>query len=267
MPTILALSSTVAVGHVGLAAITPAASLAGGTVWGLPTITLSNHPGFPVFAGARTDPDDLRRMIDAIAEGGWLGKATALLTGYLPSADHVAVAAELVERMRKVSPATEIICDPILGDDPKGIYIDPAAADAIRDRLVPLADCILPNRFELEWLSGISVRDPQTAAEAAKKLARPQVIAKSIPDGPDHLANVEVVSDRARYTRHRRLANVPNGTGDVFSALIASGWDLPHTAAALDRLADLSTGLDHLRIVEAADQWRSAPPLRSEPVA
>ena len=267
MPTILALSSTVAVGHVGLAAITPAASLAGATVWGLPTITMSNHPGFPVFAGARTDPGDLRRMIDAIAEGGWLGKATALLTGYLPSADHVAVAAELVERMRKVSPATEIICDPILGDDPKGVYIDPAAADAIRDRLVPLADCILPNRFELEWLSGISVRDPQTAAEAAKKLARPQVIAKSIPDGPDHLANVEVVSDRARYTRHRRLANVPNGTGDVFSALIAAGWDLPHAAAALDRLADLSTGLDHLRIVETAGQWCRAAPLKPEPVA
>ena len=267
MPTILALSSTVAVGHVGLAAITPAASLAGSTVWGLPTIVLSNHPGFPAFAGTRIDPDELRRMIEAIDEGGWLAKVTVLLTAYLPSVDHVAVAVELVERMRIVSPRTEIICDPILGDDPKGMYIDPAAAAAIRDRLVPLADCILPNRFELEWLSGSPVNNPLTAARAAGTLGRPQVIAKSVPDGPGHLANVEVISDRATSIRHRRLPDVPNGTGDVFSALTASGWNLAHATAALDRLADLSIGLDHLRIVETADQWRAAPPLKPEPVA
>ena len=51
-------------------------------------------------------------------------------------------------------------------------YLVIESADLLRhvaDRLVPLADCILPNRFELEWLSGISVQDPRTADEAAQR--------------------------------------------------------------------------------------------------
>ena len=267
MSTILALSSTVTVGHVGLAAITPAANLAGATVWGLPTIVLSNHPGFQTAAGTRIEPDTLRRMIDAIAAGGWFRDIDTLLTGYLPSADHAAVAVELVERLRTDAPRIQIICDPVLGDDPKGLYIDADAAAAIRDRLIPLADCILPNRFELAWLTGMPVDDRDTAVRAAAALARPRTIVTSVPDDPHHRANVEITLGRARAAPFPIRHAVPNGTGDVFSGLIAAGWDLPHVTAALDRLADLSTGLDHLRIVETADQWRAARPLATEQIA
>lgn len=255
MPTILALSSTVVVGHVGLAAITPAATLAGATVWGLPTIALSNHPGFPTTAGTRIDAETLREMIDAIEAGGWLSDVTTLLTGYLPSTDHVAIAEDLTARLRKANPAVLVICDPVLGDDPKGVYIDLKAAATIRDRLIPTADCLLPNRFELAWLTGQDVTDPDSAQRAAAGLHLPRVIAKSIPDGDGHIANIEITPERTAPTRHSLLRDIPKGTGDVFSGLIAAGWSLPRTAQALETLAGLSQGRDHLAIVETADQW------------
>jgi pyridoxine kinase len=264
MPTILAVSSSIAVGHVGLAAITPAATLAGATVWGLPTVILSNHPAFPEVAGTRVDSETLRAMIDAIETGGWLRDVTTLLIGYLPSPDHVVLAEDLISRVRAAAPAAGVICDPILGDDPKGVYIDTQAAAAIRERLVPKADCLLPNRFELAWLTGADITGPESARRAATSLGSPRVIVTSVPDGHARIANVEVTPDRACLTRHYRLDGVPKGTGDVLSGLIASGWPLARAAAALETLARLSHGRDHLAIVETATHWRTAEAIQPE---
>ena len=57
-------------------------------------------------------------------------------------------------------------CDPVLGDDPKGLYIAEEAARALAAKLVPLADVIFPNRFELAWLSSQPVTDVASAENA-----------------------------------------------------------------------------------------------------
>ncbi len=98
MGRVLAISSQVARGHVGLSAIVPALQALGHEVIALPTILLSNHPGHPRFAGERIAPDLLMRMLDALEFNRWLGEIDAVLTGYLPSAAHVAVA---VDEMRQ----------------------------------------------------------------------------------------------------------------------------------------------------------------------
>ncbi len=53
---------------------------------------------------------------------------------------------------------------PIIGDEPAGIYVDEAAASAVRDQLVPLADIVTPNAFELGWLSGRAISDGASAS-------------------------------------------------------------------------------------------------------
>ena len=58
-PSILAISSTVAVGHVGLSAIVPTLNLVGQPCAALPTTVLANHPGFAQTAGTRVDTDTL----------------------------------------------------------------------------------------------------------------------------------------------------------------------------------------------------------------
>ena len=89
---VLAISSEVARGHVGNSAARFALNRLGHQVIALPTVMLSNHPGHSHVAGTRIEPDTLRRMLDALDKNGWLAEVDAVLTGYLPTAEHVAVA-------------------------------------------------------------------------------------------------------------------------------------------------------------------------------
>ena len=170
MARILAISSQVASGHVGLSAIVPALQRLGHDIVALPTILLSNHPGRLPASGTRIDPAVLDQMLETLDANGRLDEIDAILTGYLPSAAHVAVAASAVRRCRIKSEGTVFLCDPVIGDDPKGVYIDPEAAAAMRATLLPLADIATPNRFELAWLSDQSVVGPETAIQAARSL-------------------------------------------------------------------------------------------------
>ena len=124
---VMALSSQVAHGHVGLSAAVPVLHLLGCAVTAVPTVMLSNHPGWPHVAGHAVPPGDIDRMIDALEANGWLAGHDALLTGYLPGAGHVDLAARLIARIKALNPGAEIVVDPVLGDAPKGLYIDPAA--------------------------------------------------------------------------------------------------------------------------------------------
>ena len=172
MARILILSSWVAHGHVGLSAAAPALQALGHSVTQLPTTLLSNHPGWPHAAGRAMPPDTLREMIDALGANGWLTQQDALLTGYLPSVAHVALAAELMKRLRESAPnALRVVVDPVMGDEPTGLYIPEAVACAIRDALCPLADILTPNLFELGWLAKRPVSSLAETRAAAETLS------------------------------------------------------------------------------------------------
>lgn len=267
MARILAISSQVARGHVGLSAIQPALQRLGHDVIALPTVLLSNHPGHPRFVGERVAPRLLASMLDALDASGWLADIDAILTGYLPSAEHVAFAADAVRRVQALSPPALYLCDPILGDDPKGIYVAPEAAEAVRDRLLPLADIATPNRFELEWLAGAQVSDVASAIAAAGRLGVADVVATSIPEGERALHTLAVSRSAARSVCTERLANVPNGTGDLLSALYLSATlaeprvdALSMTAGAIKAVIDASRGAEELCLIAAADAWIAAAP-------
>ena len=225
MARILAISSQVARGTVGLSIIVPALHALGHEVMALPTVILSNHPGHTHTAGTRIEVTVLFAMLDALGANGWLGGVDAVLTGYLPSVEHVHFAAEAVRRVKAVNRAADVtyLCDPVLGDDPKGLYIDEAAASALRSVLVPVADVTTPNRFELTYLSSLDVRSPDDALRAAH--AGVATFATSVPSARvDELLNVMVAGGHTAVARVTRRARAPHGTGDLFSALVLSAW-------------------------------------------
>lgn len=260
---ILALSSQVAFGHVGLSAAVPVLHRLGHAVTPLPTVMLSNHPGWPHVAGQRVPVAELRAMIGAIEANGWLGDHDTVLTGYLPSAAHVALAAEMIDRMRALRPNLKVVVDPVLGDAPGGLYVAAEAAAAIRDDLIGRADVITPNRFELGWLSGDAVDDAEAAVAAARRLA-PRVVVSSAPMGSGRTGCLEVNADGLRRFSVPVQADVPNGVGDVLSALIAGGCGTGAALGHLQALISESRGEDHLRIVESAARWAEAAPVTTE---
>ncbi len=261
MARILCISSQVTRGHVGISVIVPALQALGHEVIALPTILLSNHPGHAHVAGERIAPDLLRRMRDALDANGWLSEVDAVITGYLPSVDHVAFAAEAIAQLRAVRRDLVFLCDPVIGDEPKGVYIAEDAARAIRDSLLPHADVIRLNRFELGWIAGEDVTSVEDAQRVVQEKALAHVIVTSIPvPGSASIENALLidgaVADRSRVVRHER---VPNGTGDLLSALIIghhiwAGHD-PVLAfrAAIDgvrRVVEVSRGASELHLVD-----------------
>jgi pyridoxine kinase len=234
MARILAISSQVARGTVGLSIIVPALQALGHDVIALPTVILSNHPGHPHVAGTRIEPAVLHNMLDSLDANGWLADFDAVLTGYLPTVEHVTFAMEAVRRVQKLRQTAIYICDPVMGDDPKGLYIDRSAAEAIRDQLIPLAQHITPNRFELSFLLRREVGSDGPFQLQGSDV--PAIFATSIPSHkPGETRNIAVDMFRQYEVRIPLRSHAPNGTGDLYSALIVAALLLtPYRRATYD---------------------------------
>lgn len=270
MARVLAISSQVARGHVGLAAIVPALQRLGHDVIALPTILLSNHPGHRTAAGEQVSPDLLHRMLDALDKNAWLGGIDAILTGYLPSASHVHFAAGAIRRVRTQSERVRVLVDPVLGDEPKGVYIDAAAAAHIRDDLMGLADIATPNAFELGWLTSMRISDADEMMRAAGTLHPSQILATSIPAGDGVIANVLIDKglNDVFVAEVPRKDKVQNGTGDLLSALYLGhglrGASAPEAfalaVAGIDAVIAASIGQDELALIGAPHAWAIPAP-------
>lgn len=215
---ILAISSQVAYGPVGNSAAVPALQTMGHEVLAVPTIILSNHPGHGKPAGFRTAAADLAAILQRLVELGALRSCAAVMTGYFASPDQVQEVARVVERMKADNPALYVLVDPVIGDG-DALYVALPVAEAIRDALVPLANCLTPNRFELEWLTGKTIATVTDAIAAARGLAVPKVLATSIPAGLDRLATLAVTSDSCAEHISPLKASVPHDTGDFLAGL------------------------------------------------
>jgi pyridoxine kinase len=214
---ILAISSQVVYGPVGNTAAVPALQARGHEVLAIPTITLSNHPGHGKPAGFRTAPEELEGMLEKLEGLGALSSCGAVLTGYFASPEQVKTTAKVLVRMKSANPGLFILVDPVMGDE-GGLYVPEAVADALRQRLLPLASCITPNRFELEWLAGMPVTNSETAIAAARMLGIGEVLATSIPQS-GQLATLLVMAATHHESLTPKLAQVPHGTGDFLSGL------------------------------------------------
>lgn len=269
MTRILALSSQVVRGHVGLSAICPVLTILGIDTLAMPTIMLSNHPGHCHSAKALVGVSDLRAMIAALRANNWLD-VDAILTGYLPTADHVAFAIDTINLVKRVNPnrAIRIICDPVIGDDPKGRYIDAAAAEAIRVQLIPHADIVTPNRFELSYLAQCDVRSCASAIGAARLLRVPITVATSIADPILGTVNICITPNDTYIAQFAAQPIAPNGTGDTFAAVFCAQHiarsapldvALGCATGTLTSLITASIGQSELAIISAQNQWRDAP--------
>lgn len=263
MAMVLMISSWVARGHVGLGALTPVLNRRGFETISLPTVVLSNHPGHPRYAGSAVTLPHLNAMFQAIVDNGWLGDIDAILTGYLPSDAHVDFAADVIGRVRELNPQVHVLCDPVLGDLPDGLYIPDAVAEAMQARLLPLATSLTPNAFELSWLTAQPINSVADAVALARSLNAGEIIATSVPAGPGHLATVCVTKTEAFAAIGPELSGVPHGTGDMFAGMYLSAR-LTHRSPA-ESLAEAvggvgaaigaSLGSGELQLAASQDLW------------
>jgi pyridoxine kinase len=254
MATVLAISSQVARGHVGLAATVPALQWLGHEAWALPTVLLASRPGLGRLARREVPPLDLAAALCALEDDGGWASLDAVLAGYFPSPQAVTVTAEAIARIRRANPRTLILADPILGDDGK-LYVAEDTAKAIRQELLPLATIATPNLFELQWLTSTSARGVADLISAARRLGPETVVVTSAGESRDTVSTLFVTATEFVERTAPRRAGIPNGAGDLFAGLFlghllngAMSTALDATLADLNRVLAASMGQSVLRL-------------------
>lgn len=218
-PAILVMSSHVVRGTVGNRAAVFALETLGFPVWAVPTVTLPFHPGHGPATRIVPTADAFAAMLADLEQTPWLGEVGGILTGYLGGAEQAASIARLIGAVKARNPDAVYVCDPVIGDS-GGLYVPQATAEAIRDRLLPLADIATPNRAELDWLAGKTSGTLEEIAAAARSLPPPAMLVTSAPAGEGRIGNLWVERDTALLASHDIVAQPPNGLGDLTAALL-----------------------------------------------
>jgi pyridoxine kinase len=201
---------------------------------------------------------------------GVLARCAAVLSGYLGDPAVADVVARAVEAVRVARPGAPYFCDPVIGDDAPGVFVSAGVAEAIAERLVQLADIVVPNGFELAHLTGMRIESLADALAAAAELrARgPRLVVVTglaLPDRPDELA---VLADSAAESWLVATPRLPlaigGGAGDAFSALflghyLAAGElraGLERAVSAMFALVERTSaaGAEELELVAAQDE-------------
>ena len=239
MARALVLSSHVATSSVGGSAQALVLAALGIEPVVVPTVLFGRHPGWGAPGGGAVPRETFEGMLKGIEAQGLT--FDLVLTGYFASTEQVRLAARCCSNAR-------VVVDPIMGDRDKGLYVRADVAEAMERDLLPLADVVAPNAWELERLTGVAIDSAASAVEAARRVGRPTLV--SSIDCGDEIGVVYAEPGGAWLASHRRLEGVPSGTGDLLTALFAAA--LLEDLAPADRLRRAVGGV--ALVVEAANK-------------
>ena len=216
---VIVVSSHVARGSVGNRAAVFALETLGHPVWAVPTVILPWHPGHGRATRIVPPAEDFAALMKDLERAQWLGEVAAVLSGYLGDAAQAEAVASLVGAVKARNPRALYVCDPVMGDT-GGLYVKTEIAEAMRDRLIPIADIATPNRYELEWICGAKLPDMRSTMQAALSAGPPRMLVTSAPAMmAGGTGNLLLTPSEALLAEHRVIEKPPNGLGDLTAAV------------------------------------------------
>lgn len=167
----------------------------------------------------------------------------ATKTGMLSNPEIVTEVARFLAESERRPP---LVVDPVMTSKSGHTLLAPEAIEAMRDRLLPLAALVTPNRLEAELLSGVPLTSPAEIDAAAARILKLGPKAVLIKGGHfegreaiDLLYGPGSLSAVRSYRAPRIETSHTHGTGCTFSAAIcaflARGEALPEAIARAKR--------------------------------
>ena len=270
---ILSLQSHVVYGHVGNSAAAFPLQRLGHEVWAVHTVSLSNHPKHGRFRGRIAEAEQVGELVAGLDDLGLVSQCDAVLTGYLGDVAVGMAALEAVRVVRSRNREAVFCCDPVMGHEQDGFFVPEDLRALFRDHVVPAANVITPNQFELEFLAGRRTRTLNEALAACEELSS---------QGPDTIVVTSLAVDGLSEGQTGTLAvgragawfvttpSLPGdlfGAGDLFAALFLGNYlverNLPASlgsavAAAYGILeATVKAGAKELELIRAQDEINS----------
>lgn len=256
---ILSIQSAVAYGHVGNSAAVFPLQRIGHEVWPVHTVNFSNHTGYGAWKGPVLPADDVAAVIAGVEQRGAFPLIDAILTGYQGAPTIADVIIDTVARVKEANPKAIYACDPVMGNAKSGCHVADEIPPMLRSKVVPVADIIFPNQFELGYLTERDVTDLDStlaAVEAARDMGPETVVVTSV-ERPE-TAELDVMemlvanSEGTWMVQTPRLPMKRNGSGDVTAALFTG--HLLNSADPADALEKTASSVyDMLRLTFEAD--------------
>lgn len=180
----------------------------------LPTTLLGRHPGWGDPGGQLTPDDILSDMWTGIAAQNL--RFDAVLTGYMGSAENAKITQTIIQLIKAENPDCQIIVDPVMGDNGR-LYVSENVAEAIAQVLVPLADYITPNSWELSYLMKTDVRSFADTARALSGFEGRALVTSVKLDSS--IGGLLSQSGDITFVSHDKFDNIPHGGGDALAGL------------------------------------------------
>ncbi|MCI9889422.1 pyridoxal kinase PdxY [Micrococcales bacterium 31B] len=278
---VLSIQSHVAFGYVGNSAATFTLQRLGHDVIDVLTVNFSNHTGYGAWRGVPVAPEVLAEIVQGVDERGALDDVKLVLTGYQGSGAVADAILNGLAQVRRKNPAVQYVCDPVMGDVGRGLFVAPGVPELIRDTVLAHANVLTPNAFELAFLAGLlpegSTDLPAEFATRAGILAAAEQVFAQMADGPRTMLITSVTHDEVPEGSLALLATdgtnvfevqtplLPvsvNGAGDVTSALFAAHLGdglqvaLERTASSVFGILDatVAAGTHEIQLVGAQDE-------------
>lgn len=275
-PRVLSIQSHVTYGYAGNKAAVFAMQRMGIEVSPIYTVQLSNHTQYDIFKGAFFNAEDIQSIIDGMKENHFLEKQDALLSGYIGNIEVAKVIANTVKDLKKSNSEALYCCDPVFGDfydhnDEGHIFASKDHPQMFLDNLLPIADIITPNLFELSILSETQINSYNDILQACKNLIKKTnkpsqtIIVTSTSFDTNKTGIAIYKEDFFEYLESEKYSVQPkvSGSGDITAAMFLSyvlkGEELPK---ALQNITKCLDGIfrttheidnDELALIQAQD--------------
>ncbi|MHB8117295.1 MAG: bifunctional hydroxymethylpyrimidine kinase/phosphomethylpyrimidine kinase [Methanothrix sp.] len=158
-------------------------------------------------------------------------------TGMLHSAEIVIAVADHL-RMTDIP----FVLDPVIEAEAGGRLLRPEAVEALKAHLIPLARVVTPNIFEAQALTGIEVRDRDSANQAAQKILQLGPKAVIVKGGHLDCTDLLVAGEEVILLPGERVKGENHGVGCTYSAALTSflalGCSLKEAARQAKRFAE-----------------------------
>ena len=230
MKGVLSIQSHVTYGHAGNSAAVFPMQRMGLEVWPIHTVHFSNHTQYKQgWTGKAVSGDALAEVFEGLEKIAVAGDIEAIVTGYLGDASHCDAIVKIVKAAKAANPNCLYLCDPVMGDPDKGCIVSDGVAESLVGTLMPMADILAPNQFELTRFTGLdvhSIEDGIAACRKAQSLGPKTVLAKNLHGVKSDLFSMLLASGDDCYLAQRpRLTfeREPVGVGDMISATFLAG--------------------------------------------